>query len=197
MSAKRELVTIHSFDELSKDGAQALIDDIIAVYHYYCTGRIVLKSDETDEIQNVDVVGTEQYQLPTIPKAALKNVDKCRNYLLDFVLGYPRGKYPDEDEKTSEFDEWGLQFLPVLFEGKSIKHFNAGMYLDVLKEVQDASYYNVVQSRWQAIQAYFSGDLDKCITLLDTALSQAKESGQPASGIGGGRYRDILVVIEF
>lgn len=180
--------TIHSFDELSKDGAQALIDDIIAVYHYYCTGRIVLKSDETDEIQNVDVVGTEQYQLPTIPKAALKNVDKCRNYLLDFVLGYPRGKYPDEDEKTSEFDEWGLQFLPVLFEGKSIKHFNAGMYLDVLKEVQDASYYNVVQSRWQAIQAYFSGDLDKCITLLDTALSQAKESGQPAWIV-----KDILI----
>ena len=180
--------TIHSFDELSKDGAQALINDIIAVYHYYCTGRIVLKSDETDEIQNVDVVGTEQYQLPTIPKTALKNVDKCRNYLLEFVLGYPRGKYPDEQEKTSEYDEWGLQFLPVLFEGKSIKHFNTGMYLDVLKEVQDASYYNVVQSRWQAIQAYFSGDLDKCITLLDTALSQAKESGQPAWIV-----KDILI----
>lgn len=30
--------TVHSFSELSQDGAQALIDDIIAVYHYYCTG---------------------------------------------------------------------------------------------------------------------------------------------------------------
>lgn len=33
--------TVHSFSELSQDGAQALIDDIVAVYHYYCIGKIV------------------------------------------------------------------------------------------------------------------------------------------------------------
>lgn len=32
--------TVHSFSELSKDGAQALIEDIIAIYHYYCKGTI-------------------------------------------------------------------------------------------------------------------------------------------------------------
>lgn len=34
--------TVHSFDELSQCGFQELIDDIIAVYHYYCTGSIDL-----------------------------------------------------------------------------------------------------------------------------------------------------------
>ena len=38
--------TVHSFSELSQDGAQALIDDIVAIYHYYCTGRIDLNSGE-------------------------------------------------------------------------------------------------------------------------------------------------------
>ena len=61
--------TVHHFSELSQDGAQALIDDIVAIYHYYCTGKIVLNSGENDEIQAVDVVGTEKYQLPTIPKS--------------------------------------------------------------------------------------------------------------------------------
>lgn len=107
--------TVHSFSELSREGAQALIDDIVAVYHYYCTGRIVLNSGENDEIQAVDVVGTEKYQLPIIPKSTLKNVDKCRDYFLKFVLGYSRGRYPGEMENTSEFDDWGLQFLPILF----------------------------------------------------------------------------------
>ena len=144
--------TVHSFSELSKDGAQALIDDIVAVYHDYCTGRIVLNSGENDEIQAVDVVGTEKYQLPTIPKSTLKNVDKCRDYLLKFVLGYSRGRYQDDAKKTSEFDDWGIQFLPILFEGKSIKHFNTAMYLDALKEQQDNEHYQVVQVRWQAIQ---------------------------------------------
>lgn len=180
--------TVHSFSELSQDGAQALIDDIVAVYHYYCTGRIVLNSGENDEIQAVDVVGTEKYQLPTIPKSTLKNVDKCKDYFLKFVLGYSRDRYPDETEKTSEFDDWGIQFLPILFEGKSIKHFNTAMYLDALKAQQDDGHYQVVQIRWQAIQAYFVGDIEKCVEYLEAALSLAKETNQPTWVI-----KDILV----
>lgn len=180
--------TVHSFSELSQDGAQALIDDIVAIYHYYCTGRIDLNSGENDEIQAVDVVGTEKYQLPTIPKSTLKNVDKCRDYILKFVLGYSRGRYPDEAEKTSEFDDWGIQFLPILFEGKSIKHFNTAMYLDALKAQQDNEHYQVVQIRWQAIQAYFAGDIEKCVEHLEAALNLAKETNQPTWVI-----KDILV----
>lgn len=180
--------TVHHFSELSQDGAQALIDDIVAVYHYYCTGKIVLNSGENDEIQAVDVVGTEKYQLPTIPKSTLKNVDKCRDYFLKFVLGYSRGRYPDETENTSEFDDWGIQFLPILFEGKSIKHFNTAMYLDALKVQQDNGHYQVVQIRWQAIQAYFAGNIERCVEYLESALSLAKETNQPTWVI-----KDILV----
>ena len=180
--------TVHSFSELSQDGAQALIDAIVAVYHYYCIGKIVLNSGENDEIQAVDVVGTEKYQLPTIPKSTLKNVDKCRDYFLKFVLGYSRGRYMDETENTNEFDDWGIQFLPILFEGKSIKHFNTAMYLDALKAQQDDGHYQVVQLRWQAIQEYFAGNIEKCVEHLDTALSLAKETNQPTWVI-----KDILV----
>ncbi len=180
--------TVHSFDELSQCGSRALLDDIIAVYHYYCTGRIVLKPNEADEIQSVEVAGTEKCQLPTIPKTALKNVDKCRDYILKFVLGYSRGRFQDEMEKTSEFDEWGLQFLPILFEGKSIKYFNTAMYLDVLKAQQDDGHYQIVQMRWRAIQAHFSGDIEKCVEYLEEALNLAKETNQPTWII-----KDILV----
>lgn len=180
--------TVHSFSELSKDGAQALIDDIIAVYHYYCTGKIIVKPDERDEIQEVEIAGTEKYQLPTIPKTTLKNVDKCRNYILKFVLGYSRGKYPDEKENSSEIDEWGLEFLQVLFEGKTIKRFNTAMYLETLKAQQDDEHYQIVHIRWQAIQAYFSGDIEKCVEYLETALKLAKDTSQPIWVI-----KDILV----
>lgn len=180
--------TVHSFDELSQDGAQALIDDIIAVYHYYCIGRIVLKETEPNDNQGIEVTGTEKYQLPTIPKATIKNVDKCKDYLLKFVLRYSRAIYPHEKEKTSEYDEWGLQFLPILFEGKSIKLFNVAMYLDTLKTQQDDEYHQIVQIRWQAIQSYFAGDIEKCIEHLKKALSLAKETVQPTWVI-----KDILI----
>ena len=180
--------TVHSFSELSQGGAQALIDEIVAIYHYYCKGRIDLNCGENDEIQAVDVVGTEKYQLPTIPKSTLKNVDKCRDYFLKFVLGNSQSRYQDEAGKTSEFDDWGIQFLPILFEGKSIKHFNTAMYLDALKAQQDDGHYQVVQIRWQAIQAYFDVNIDKCVEYLEKALRLAKKTNQPTWVI-----KDILI----
>ena len=180
--------TVHSFDELSQDGFRALLDDIITVYHYYCTGRMVLKPSGTDEFQSVEIVGTEKYQLPIIPKTTLKNVDKCRDYILKFVLGYSRGRLSGETEKTSEFDDWGLQFLPILFEGKSIKHFNVAMYLDALKVQQDDGHYQIVQIRWQAIQAHFLCVVERCVEYLKAALNIAKETNQPTWVI-----KDILV----
>lgn len=181
--------TVHRFNELSQDGAKALINDIISVYHYYCSGRIGLNQAENpDEVQGVDVVGIEKYHIPTIPKAVINNVDKSRNYILKFVLGYSRFSYPDEIEKTSEFDDWCIQFFPIIFEGKSIKYFNTAMYLDTLKEQQDREYYQVVQIRWQAIQAYFTDDIEKCIEYLETALKLAKETHQPTWVI-----KDILI----
>ena len=91
-------------------------------------------------------------------------------------------------KKTSEFDDWGIQFLSVLFEGKSIKDFNTAMYLDTLKEQQDDGYYQVVQIRWQAIQAYFAGNIEKCVEHLEKALRLAKKTNQPTWVI-----KDILV----
>lgn len=180
--------TVHSFDELSQDGARALLENVIAVYHYYCAGRIVLKSSVIDEIQHVDVAGMEKHRFPTIPKTVLKNVDKCRDYILKFVLGYSRGRYLDETEKTSEFDDWGLQFLPILFEGKTIKHFNVAMYMEALKAAQDDEHQQVVQIRWQAIQAYYTGDVEKCLERLEAALKLAKETNLPTWVI-----QDILI----
>ncbi|OKZ64524.1 MAG: hypothetical protein BHV88_19800 [Clostridiales bacterium 41_12_two_minus] len=125
-------------------------------------------------------MGIEKYQLPMIPRSTLKNVDKCKKYFLKFVLGESQSGYPDETEKTSEFDDWGIQFFPILFEGKSIKHFNTAMYLDALRTQQDDEHYQVVRIRWQAIQAYFAGDVEKCVEYLETALNLAKELNQPA-----------------
>lgn len=168
--------TVHSFSELSKDGAQALIEDIIAIYHYYCKGRIIVRPDERDEVQEVEIAGAEKYQLPTIPKATLKNVDKCRDYILKFVLGYSRSKFSGEKEKSSEIDEWGLEFLQVLLEGKSIKRFNTAMYMETLKGRQEKEHYQIVCIRWQAIQAYFSGDIEKCVLDNEKEREQIKYS---------------------
>lgn len=181
--------TVHTFNDLSKDSANALINDIITIYHYYCRGKIVSKpEDEYDEFQRVNITDIEKLQHPTVPKTILKNIDKCKDYILKFTTGQSYPRFPDEVEKSSEIDEWCVQFLPVLFEGKSIKHFNTGMFLETIQTHQTDEFYHIVQMRWQAIQDYFLGNIEKCTEHLEAALECAKETNQSTWVI-----KDILI----
>lgn len=181
--------TISKFSDLIQNGCRDLIDDITATYHHYCKGRLLWKQEsQIQEVQHIDVAETEPTPLKTMPKAVLKNIDKTSDYLLKFALGHTFGRYPDEEEKSGDIDDWCLQFLPILFEGKSIKQFNVTMYLEDLKKSQTEDHFAIVQIRWQAIQAYFMGDLQKCVEYLESALKLAKEAKQPAWVI-----KDILV----
>lgn len=181
--------TISKFDDLIQNGCRDLIDDITATYHHYCKGRLLWKQENPiNEVQHIDVAETEPLQLKTMPKAVLKNIDRTSDYLLKFALGYTFGRFPDEEEKSGDIDDWCSQFLPILFEGKSIKQFNVTLYLEDLKKSQTEEHYAIVQIRWQAIQAYFMGDLQKCVDHLENALTLAKETKQPLWVI-----KDILV----
>ena len=97
-------------------------------------------------------------------------------------------KIPDEKPSTSKIDEWAEHFLTILFDSKSIKDFNTSMFLEDLKEIQDETYFNVVNLRWMAIQSYFLNDIPKCIDHLKKACNLAKQNSQPTWII-----QDILI----
>lgn len=181
--------TVHKFDDLSQDGAQALINDIVTIYLNYCRGRLIAKTqDEEESFGLTNLPQNANFYAPKIPKTVLSNIDKCKYYILKLTVGFSTVRMMDEEIKTSKLDEWGEQFLAVLFEAKSIKNFNTGMFLDALKELQDEVYFGVVTLRWQAIQSYYLEDITKCIDNLEAALKLAKETSQPTWVI-----QDILI----
>ncbi len=180
--------TIHKFDDLIQNGFHDLIDDITAIYHHYCKGRLLWKrEDEAEEVHQIDVAKTEIVQLKTIPKSVLKNIDQCSDYLVKFSVGH-NFRFPGEEIHTGEIDEWGVEFLQILFEAKSIKQFNVAMFLESIKETQADGYFQITQIRWQAIQSYFMGNIEKCVEYLENALKLARETNQPTWVI-----KDILV----
>lgn len=180
--------TVHSFDDLSTDGAQDLIDDILNIYHYYCEDKICVKSIEENDNQPVELNGTQEFHISTMPKIVIENIDKTRDGILKFVCGYIKKDIIDEEEKTSDFDEWGFKFLSVLLDGKSIKDFNSSMFFDLLKSHQNKNYFQVIQIRWQAIQAYFTNDIERCVKYIEEALELAKKANLPSWLI-----KDILI----
>lgn len=181
--------TVHKFDDLSINSAQALISDIMTVYLDYCKGRLSFKSEDKDQTLPItDLKSINSLYTPKIPKSIIDNIDICINYILKMTVNLGPIKIPDEKASTSKIDEWAEHFLTILFGSKSIKDFNTSMFLEDLKEVQDETYFNVVNLRWMAIQSYFLNDIPKCIDYLKKACDLAKQNSQPTWII-----QDILI----
>lgn len=182
--------TVHNFEELSKNGARDLLNDIVNIYRYYCADTInnALNNEDDPTNQKGGVANTEKIQLSVIPKLFLANLEKSKEYILRFSSGRKTFKDGYISKNTSELDEWCFQFLPIMFEGKSIKHFNTAMFLNVLKKNQEEDFFQVVSLRWSAIEEYFLGDINECINKLKKALGKAKELNQPTWVI-----KDILI----
>lgn len=172
--------TVHKFSDLSENSANALIEDIVSIYHYYCVGKLqVADSGTNDKMQDLNISAVSKYQETTLPKSVLKNIDKTVDFILAITTGISFNRSLNQIQ-TSELDDWGVQFLPILFEGKSIKEFNASIFLDCLNKLQDKNFFNVVNLRWRAIQSYFNGNIEKCIENMQEALVAAKNTSQPS-----------------
>ena len=129
--------TVHTFNELSKNGATALLSDIVLIYHYYCQGKISLSEIESDPTKDIDITSISTPQDMSFPKSVLKNIDKTTDYILHAITGISFSRFPDDPIQTSELDDWGIQFLPILFEGKTIKEFNTRpFFAPVMKVVR-------------------------------------------------------------
>lgn len=181
--------TVHTFDELSLDGAHALVNDIVTVFSYYCRGYLTINSKENAlDLQTVELGKNAIYHASAMPKAVIEKIDKCTDYILRFTLGFSVEGSKGDHIETSEIDGWAEQFLSIMFEGKSIKNFNTGMFLETIKEQQDVAFFNIVEIRWKAIQSYFLDDVKRCVEYLNEALALAKETDQPTWII-----QDILI----
>ena len=170
--------TVHKFDDLVQYGAKGLLNDIVFIYHNYCKNRLV-EEDASEDIQSVSVVGIEKIQQPVIPKTVLENIDKSTDCWLKYALGCSVSRFSGEKENSGEIDEWCMQFLPILFEGKSIRQFNVSLYLETLKKIQTDEYFKIVEGRWKAIQAYFMGNVSECIEHLENVRAIAQKTNQP------------------
>ena len=170
--------TIHKFDDLIQNGAQDLLNEIVLVYRYYCKSHLV--DEHMVNVAHTDsTITISNSQSPIMSKTILESIDKSIDCCLKYALGCSASRFSGEKENSGEIDEWCMQFLPILFEGKSIRQFNVSLYLDTLKKIQTDEYFQIVESRWKAIQAYFMGNVTECIGYLKNVLSLAKETNQP------------------
>lgn len=158
---------VNTFNDLL-DGTIDLIEDIVRIYKYYCKGYLV--NSDTSE-SDFDLKEIENIDNTLIEKDTINNIDKCKNFFQKMFI-----KRDDEIKKTNQLDELCESFLSVLFNGKSIKEFNVNLLISEIKNYQTPEHYELTKNRWDAIQYYFLGDLQKSISILEDCLKYAKEN---------------------
>ena len=167
---------VHRFDDLCKEGFKSLVEDIVTIYHCYCKGY-QLEKPKINESKEISL-GESDVPYNYIPKTSLEQIDKCTEYFEKIILGRSFDRFPEDTQKTCDYDEWGCKFLPVLFEGKSIKNFNTSMFCESLVQ-QDETFNRIVKIRWEAIYFYLEDNLQRCQEKLNDALSISKRTKQP------------------
>ena len=164
---------ISSFEELIANGTQWLIDDIALVYKSYCNGNLADAGEW--EAFNIFALNESYFRTSFVtPKSIIENSDKCSSYFCNLL-----NKEDFEVKHTNDLDNWSYQFLDILFSGKSIDQFNVSMFLKELKKHQTEEYHSTVMKRWDAIQAYFSGNLEDCVDCLKEALEITNKNKLP------------------
>lgn len=180
--------TVHQFNELNNWATDSLINSLVDIFKKYCKGELIEQTDDKERIQTIDIETKTSNIFPSAPKIVINKIDKCRDYIAELTLGTPVVNNKQNEIKTSKIDEWGQQFLSIMFEGQSIKNFNTSMFLEDIKKIQEKNYFEVVTLRWNAIQSFFIGDIMECIKTLKDALDHAKKTNQPSWVI-----QDILI----
>lgn len=195
---KLKFKEITSFDELMDDGAKHLLQEIATTYHRYCKGHFIEYNPEIavsttgagiEELSKSE--NLTKHENVFLPRVTFKSIEKSSDYILAKTVGIKRSVSKDGNPNSSILDEYEILFLSVLFGKKTIEGFSVKEYLNELETLHNTEYLNIVRLRWNAIEAYFNGDLDLCISELQKSYETAQNKE-----VSSWMLQDILIDIR-
>lgn len=156
------------FEDMPLKAFEGLIKDIEKVYKYYCNRSLVLAEfyEMPVDIQTVELSGYE-----TFSKEIFRNSDKTRYEITKIIYS----RLTSEIKNTNSFDLCCSEFLSVLFGEKTIREYNISLLLEELSSILSDEFFDVIKERWNAIQYFWFGNLDKAIEYERKALKLAEE----------------------
>lgn len=157
--------TVHEFAGIPEEVYKSVVNDILGIYTSYCRGRIDLtvkkQSEEILEDTGLSVADDSNFSKEYMSQFA------CTKALVKKEAGLFWGEEPsitDSDKHCSELV--GYLIGSPLTEPPS---FNS-ITQDV-KRLHKGNMQKLVAIRYEAVAAYFSGDLPSCVSKLEEAVT--------------------------
>ena len=154
---------VHEFSDMPEIAYKAVINDIIQLYISYCKGRVDYNSFDSNQLEayNNSIFNVSIINEDSVTKESLK--------------GYSFTKYLVKKEANIAFErvssELGADFNCACLEGLVIGSLLTDMpnFSNIKSDIQQlhtGDIQKLVLLRYDAIEEYFCGNLQKCIELL-------------------------------
>jgi len=156
------------FEEFIEKSYQGIVNEIFDIYKSYCEGRLVRIGEQDLDKESLSEINInqEQFDFSAVNKQYFKSFSKSRGFLWDtFFKKNQQTKTPD-----NHIDEFCFDFL---------KHLIGELPFSALKieklktELKKQIKSNYIIKRWEAIQAYYTNDVDTAIDLLSQSYNEA------------------------
>lgn len=182
---KRETYeVVHEFSDLVERAYQAVMQDVVSIYHDYCVGRLVrppVQYERKDSlIQAVDSVVPD--------KRFLDGFGRTKNELI-------RAVFPSEKEvsASSALDEYCSLLLMAVIGKSDIPALDFDGLVNAVGSIHGGPVRDFVRTRMKALSAFFRNDLERCLSMLSAKYDKAATD----SAIPKWLINDLLVDMRY
>lgn len=164
-SAPRYAV-VHEFSDIPKVAYKAAIEDIVDIYISYCKGRVAYTQDNDDgnDLNDEGVISSENV-VSNVSKEFMKGF-RYTKYIVQNEAGLAWSGQPEKTEK----DENCARLLGQIIGCASTGQPDFEMIKRDIGELHIGGIRDLVLMRYDAVAAYFDGDLQICLKKLEECI---------------------------
>ncbi|UXH44430.1 hypothetical protein N5C46_22905 [Rossellomorea vietnamensis] len=163
---------VNNIQELIDTGFKSVMNDIVNIYNEYCKNRLIKLEEQgtLDENGQEYINNITPVEKSLIKKKELTGFSKTTQLFKNIIF-----KKNEQIEPDNEMDEFSYYLTKYLIGEGEISKINFSLIMTIINNKYEGNLKEVINKRWQAIEWYYKGDMEKAISQLSEAVSQIEE----------------------
>lgn len=159
-------VVVHEFSDIPKEVYKAVVTDVVNIYVSYCRGRVLYAEESNDEQNlNNEEINVSGNAASNVSKEFMKGF-KYTKYIVQEEAGLAWGGKPKKDEKDENCARLFGQIIGCATTGSP----NFEIIRRDIEKLHIGEIQHLVLMRYDAVAAYFRGDLKMCLEKLGECI---------------------------
>ena len=160
-------ITVPEFADIPKMVYESVVNDILTIYTSYCRGRVELIGQKRSQVDGED---------DNIGLFKVEDTNFSKEYMSHFaytkaILKKEAGLLVGEEPTATDTDKRCSDLLGYVIGSQLAASPSFDLINQDVKQLHKGNMQKLVTIRYEAVEAYFSGDLSECIKKLEEAMS--------------------------